>query len=72
MPDETILCTADRRRIWAALSEGHMIYIKEDERVIDKETGDDLGCMIAALELQYYGLADWCGSWTMERNPDAR
>ena len=65
---ETVLITDDRRRIYAHLQAGRRAYVQESDRVVDLETGTDLGTHIAALELIHGGLAIWCEGcdWVVE------
>ena len=53
------LLTADRRRIYAALRNGCEVVITPEQRAINRQTGDDLGCQIAALEVRESGVARW-------------
>ena len=55
---DTLLCTDDRRRIWRALRLGREIYITPEERAVDRQTGEDYGCQIAAQEILFAGAME--------------
>ena len=68
MSTPDILCTDDRRRIWRALELGREVAITPECRAIDRQSGEDYGCQIAAQELLFAGLARWRrgADWVLE------
>lgn len=67
-PPDALLCTEDRRRIWRALRNGDHVLITPDQRAVLRETGEDLGCQIAAQEILFAGYARWRrgADWVLE------
>lgn len=54
---DKILITDDRRRIWDALHRGDEVYITPECRAVNRVTGEDLGCQIAAQVILFAGYA---------------
>lgn len=67
-PPDDLLCTEDRRRIWRALRNGDHVHITSSRRAVLRETGEDLGCQIAAQAILFAGFARWRlgAPWVME------
>lgn len=65
-----LLETDDRRRIWRALRLGHEVHITPEQRAVDLETGEDLGCQIAAQIIWFEGYARerYGRPWVLEWN----
>lgn len=73
-PLDKLLCTEDRRRIWRALRTGVEVYITPEQRAVDRMTGEDLGCQIAAQAIWFEGYAQRRPGtkWVLEWNKQCR
>ena len=72
-PLAEILITEDRQTIWRALMNGDEVYITPECRVVNRETGQDLGTQIAAQCIWFEGYArEKPGAkWVLTINKDA-